>query len=253
MGLFSPSTEKVNILTHGQDQNLTRMNNLLFQNLGNPGPQYNGPMVPGMDSLQQSAISQAPSVMGMNPNISSALNQVLGGVGGQQEVNDMFRSSLGPARREFEDVLRNVGHRYGSTNGGSGALMEMAGDATANYGGQLNQLLGRLTYEDRQSNANRALQGVTAGIGVENQENANLASLFGMGDARRSIQGQLNQGQFQDWQQRQWTNNPALGLISPALGTQKYALTQEGGELGAGLGAVTGAITSGAGLYSMFQ
>jgi len=179
----------------------------------------------------------------LDPAYRQALNPALAGAGDPQGVRDRFQSALAPARLEFERTLQDVGQRYGDTWGASGALPEMASRATAEYGSNLNALLGELTYNDQQSARNRQLQGVQSGMQLQGMENQGIGNLYSMGEANRGLQGEQNMSDYARWMSGQWYNNPALGLLGPLLGTQAHAIgTQQGviPGMASGLGGLAG-------------
>lgn len=244
--------ERINLLTGGQSQLLNNITGTMNQEFGQAADVYGGQRVAGSNNMINSAFNMMPGAAQMDPAFQQAMTQALSGAGDAAGVENMYQRALQPARTEFNRALNDVASKYGGTWGQNGALPEMLGRATADYGGALNQLLGQLTYNDRQSAANRQVQAIPGALGIEQQQNANLASLFGMGSQQRAMDQQNLMGDYSQWQEGQWYNNPALGFLQPALGTQAYGIGQKQGLL-PGIGnMLAGGAKLGQGLMGMF-
>ena len=229
-------SEQQSTLTKSQRKVLNKLSDAVIPEIGVGAEVYQGPTVAGQNPLMQQAYNQAPQTFGLNQNIYDATNQALSGAGDPEGVRAMYESALDPARLEFQRALNQVGNQYGDTWGSSGALPEMLGRTTAEYGMGLNNLLGNLTYNDRQAGMDRQVSAIPQAIGLEQQENQNLAGLYGLGQEQRAIQEQGMQSDYSKWLSGQWYSNPALGLTQPILGTSGQVMTQDQGLVGAAQG-----------------
>jgi hypothetical protein len=222
MSAFGGSTQ-VDMLTPGQGRNLKSINNLLGDELGQAAPTYQGQRVADQNVNQLTAYGQMNNAAAPIPGMAGAMGDILSGAGNPDEVRSAFQGQLAPAQLEFQRMLNEVTNKYGDVNGGSGPMADMMGRSTAEYGMGLNNLLGQMTLNDQNQARDRQVMGVNAATNAR-AGNINAAnSMYNMGAAQ---QGQDQQGlaaEFAKWNEGQWTNNPALGLIGPALGTQAYA------------------------------
>jgi len=103
-----------------------------------------------------------------------------------------------------------------------------------------------LTYNDRNAAMNRQAGAIAPAAMAQQQGIEGMNSLYNMGMAE---QGQEQAGltsEYQRWLSGQWYNNPGLGLISPALGTQAMTMTNLAGLVPGTIGAVGGLASIGA-------
>lgn len=249
--LFGGS-DKIDILTGSQKKLLGSLSNIVQQNLGKPGEVYGGQTVAGINPAMQGVYNSASGVTQIDPNLTSAMATQLGGAGDPTAVRSMYNEALLPAQLDFQRTLRDVGARYGDTWGRTGALPEMLGRSTAEYGMGLNQLLGQLTYNDQQAALNRQGQALNPALALEQQQNQNLGIQYGLGQDQRTIEQEGLTSDYQKWLSGQWYNNPALGFIQPVLGTQANAIGQQTGLIPGIMNTANSAVQLGQGLMGLF-
>lgn len=227
MSLFG-GPARMDMMSFGQGQLFDSLQNLMNAELGQSANIYPGQITPGATANMQQAFRGAGQQLGApSQQYTGALNQLLGGAGNPDEVMAAYRGQLGASRQEFGDVQRDLRNRYGSSYGRSGALPQMEAQAAGRYGASQDALLGNLMLRDTQN----ARQGQLGALGAYNQgqmtQASNLQSLLGIGQAERGIQGQHNLEAMNRFDAGQWYNNPALGFMPMALGTQRYAMVDE--------------------------
>ena len=213
--------------------------------IGKPTEVYGGQSIAGRNPLLNSAVGGMPGAMGMNPNVQGALDQQLSGAGDPAGVRAMYEGALGPAQLEFQRALQQVGSNYGDTWGRSGAMPEMAGRTTAEYGMGLNQLLGQLTYQDRQAAMDRQAGAIPMATNVRDSNINALNAQYGMGTAERAIEQQALTGNANNWTAKQWYSNPALALGQGLMGIQNSAFMEQPGKVNMGIGAAAGLFSAG--------
>ena len=252
MSFITGSSGTQSILTGGQNKLLKDVTGYARNNLGRSVDVYQGSRIPGANANMQAAFGGAQDLSQANPNIMGAINQQLAGAGDPAGVRSMYESALAPARTEFDRTLQQVGSKYGDVWGSSGAHQDMVGRTVENYGNNLNSLLGNLTYNDRQAAMNRQLQAIPAAISGDQNQRMGLQSLLDIGQAERGVAAQGAAEDYEKWFAGQAYNNPWLGLIGPALGTQANVMTQTPGQLGGIVNAVTGGVNALSGLAGLF-
>lgn len=210
---------------------------------------YEGQITPDTPANTQAAFDSAGGLVGQNPEMTAAINDLLSGAGDPEGVRQFYEQSVvAPAEQEFDDALRVIDDRYGDTWGQTGAHQRMVGDAAARFGTGIGSVLGDLVYRDRNAARDRQYQGVQAGLGASQDFQNRLSTLAGLGDYERSLEADRLSGEYAQWQQRQPYNNPWLGLIAPTLGTQTFGYGEKPGLLEqamAGRKAFKGLFTTG--------
>lgn len=227
-------------LTRGQQDLLAHTTARADRGLTTGVDQYQGQLSPNANSLMNQSFNTASGITQQQPGMQSALQQQLAGAGNPQDVQNYYQSQLGASQNNFQEMMRGVRDRYGSTYGASGALPRMEGLALGQYGAEQDRLLGQLTYDDRNASRDRQLGGINAGIGMQQQNVANMAAQYGMGQNQRGLEAEQNAEAYQKWQAKQAYNNPWLQLLGPTLGTQALSSRQVGGIVPGTVGAIAG-------------
>lgn len=239
--LFGGADSKSN-LTAGQANLLNYLSDNVLADLKKGPNLYQGQMLADVTPNMTSALAGFQGAAQGNPNVDIALNSALSGVGDYGALMDTFNRQLGPAREEFNRTLEAVGNRYGATWGRTGAMPEMVGRATADYGNNLNATLGQMVYGDRQAALDRQLQAVPIANASRSSDMAALSGLFGAGQAERGLAQDYLTQDFNQFNAGQWYNNPALSLVGPVLGTQAKVATQKPGVV-QGIGMLAGGLS----------
>lgn len=243
MGLMDQvfgGSQSVPLLSGPQQKFMSTMYKKINPTIGKAAPTYTGQTVAGIDPLMQRAYAGMPAAAMDNPALDPAITNQLTGVGDPAAVSAMYEASLGPARLEFNRALDTVGARYGDVWGRSGALPEMVGRTTAEYGMGLNKLLADLTYADRQQGLNRQAAAIPLAMAQRQNNMAANAGLYSMGEANRAIQQQQLLGDYNNWNASQWYNNPAIPLGQSMLGVQTQGYVQQPGVFNQVVGAGQG-------------
>ena len=245
MSIFGGTTLK-NTLTKDQKGLIRTMADTLQSEWGQPADVYGGPTVAGRTGLMNLGLDMASGGNSMQPYINQASQQALSGAEDPAAVMARYQSALGPAQLEFQRAQNEIGNRYGSAYGTSGPMAEMMGRSAAEYGMGLNSLLGELTYNDRNAALDRQAGAIAPAAAAQTAGMQNIQDIYGMGEADRAVTGQEYASDYAKWLSGQWYNNPALGFISPVLGTQAKSGVQEGGLLPGLMGLVGGVANLGA-------
>lgn len=243
MGLMDQvfgGSQSVPLLSGPQQKFLSTMYKKINPTIGKPVDTYTGQTIAGIDPLQQRAYMGMSDAAAPNPMVGDALNSQLSGAGDPDVVRAMYESALGPARLEFNRALDTVGARYGDVWGRSGALPEMVGRTTAEYGMGLNNLLANLTYNDRQAGMQRQAAAIPMAMANRQNDMAAMAGLYEMGSANRAIKQQSLAGDYNNWNAQQWYNNPAIPLGQSMLGVQTQGYVQQPGVFNQVVGAGQG-------------
>lgn len=201
---------------------------LMRGQLGQSASTYGGQLVPNMNANTESVLGAAGGLLQGDPNRDAAIQSLLSGAGDPQGVRAYYQSQLAPAQKGFLDSLRVIDDRYGDTWGASGAHGKVVGDATANYGIGLNQLLGQLTYDDRNAARDRMSTGVSASLASSQDQMSRLGTLLGFGDYQRGLEGEKIAADYGQWQAAQAYNNPWLGFLGTTLGTAQQEAPRAG-------------------------
>jgi hypothetical protein len=241
--LFGGPTN-VSTMTNGQERILDSLTSQVAGQIGQPGPQYAGQRVADSTANQRLAFAGAPGASQQHPDLQSAITAALSGAGNPDEVRQLFQDSLGPANLAFDRQLNRVGNQFGDVYGKTGALPEMAGRATAEYGMGLNQLLGQLTYNDQNAARDRQAGSIAPAAMAQQQQMNSLKDLFNLGTAQQGLSQQQLMGQYSQWQDQQWENNPALDFLPLIMGTQANAIGNQ-------QGAIPGAVQAAGGLATI--
>ena len=244
MSIFGGTTLK-NTLTKDQKGLIRTMADTLQSEWGQPADVYGGPTVAGRTGLMNLGLDMASGGNSMQPYINQASQQALSGAEDPAAVMARYQSALGPAQLEFQRAQNEIGNRYGSAYGTSGPMAEMMGRSAAEYGMGLNSLLGELTYNDRNAARDRQAGAIAPAAGAQRAGMANIQDIYGMGEADRAVTQQGYASDYAKWLSGQWYNHPALGFISPALGTQANVGAQQQGALGPILGMAGGLVNMG--------
>jgi hypothetical protein len=222
MDFFKNEPADVNLLTGSQRRVLKQSGNILEQQLGQAGPVYQGPMVPGATPGMQNAFNANQGALNRGANVNPAINQMLSGQTDPAAVNQYYQKAfVQPAQQGFRNTMDTVAQRYGDTYGQSGGMMRGMGQASNDFNTNLSGQLAGLQFGERESARQRQGQGVQLGIGEQANYMNTLSSMLGIGGQERAIQGQQNQAEFAKWNAGQAYNNPWLqSLMGPVLGTQ---------------------------------
>lgn len=224
--------DKVSLLTGQQSKLLKNISKMARNNLGQGIDPYTGDISPGSNQEIQTAISGMYNALNPDQGRTDAINQLMSGAGDPEGVRQFYEQSvLAPSQQAFGDALRVVDDRYGDAWGTSGAHMRAVGDATSNFGIGIGSVLGDLVYQDRNAARDRQFGGVQASLADSQNTQGLLGNLFGAGDYQRGIQADQNAEALAKWEQAQAYNNPWLGLLAPALGTQAFGYGEQSGLL----------------------
>ena len=238
-------TEIKSALAPGQQTLLGSMTSTLNDLWMRPADVYRGQTVAPRTGLMNLGLDMAAGGNDMQPYINQASQHALSGAEDPAAVMARYQSALGPAQLEFQRAQNEIGNRYGSAYGTSGPMAEMMGRSAAEYGMGLNSLLGELTYNDRNAARDRQAGAIAPAAGAQRAGMANIQDIYGMGEADRAVTQQGYASDYAKWLSGQWYNNPALGFISPALGTQANVGAQQQGALGPILGMAGGLVNMG--------
>lgn len=201
---------------------------LMRGQLGKGVDAYGGQIVPGMNENTASVLGAASGLMTGDPNRDAAIQSLMSGAGDPEGVRAYYESQLAPSQKSFMDSLRVIDDRYGDTWGTSGSHGKVVGDATANYGIGMGQLLGQLTFDDRNAARDRMATGVSASFANSQDQMSRLGALLGFGDYQRGLEGEQLGADFSKWQTEQAYNNPWLGFLGTALSTAQPSAPQAG-------------------------
>jgi len=237
--LFGGSNN-IDILTNSQERLVNELSQRASEELGRPADVYQGPTVAPRTSAMNRGLQAQMENAQFSPGLSSAMEQALSGAGDPEGVRSVYDAALGPAQIEFQRALNSVSSRYGDTFGASGALPEMMGRSTAEYGAGLNSLLANLTFADRNEARDRQANAIAPSAAAQAQQFDQYGQLYAAGEADRAVTGQEYESEYNKWLSGQWYNNPALKLIGPALGTQTHGIGESDGILPAIGGAAGG-------------
>lgn len=240
--LFGGSEMKSN-LTAGQANLLNFLSDNVLSDLKKGPNLYQGQTLADVTPNMTNALAGYQGAAQANPNIDIALNSALSGVGDPASLMTAFNAQLGPAREEFNRTLEAVGNKYGTTWGRTGAMPEMVGRATADYGNDVTSMLGQMVFGHNQAALDRQLQAVPIANATRDSNMAALAGLFQAGATERGLTQDYLTEDFNKFNAGQWYNNPALSLVGPILGTQAKVATQKPGIM-QGTGALLGGIGS---------
>jgi hypothetical protein len=209
--------------------------------LGAGVPAYQGQIAPDANMLQQQAFRAAPDLLyQQQPGLQSAIQSALAGPGDFSDVNRLYRSQLSGARDALQDELRGIEARYGDTWGQSGALPAAVSDALQGFGRSQTELLGGLTYQDRQNALQRQLAGIGAAQAQQGQRRQDLNALLGIGSQQYALDAAQNAEAYQKWFGSQAYNNPWLRAASPILGTQAQTVQELKGIVPGVIGTLQG-------------
>jgi len=222
MGFFNNDPKDVNLLTGSQRRVLKQSGNILEQQLGQAGPVYQGPMVPGATPGMQQAFSASQGALNRGSNVQPAIDQMLSGQTDPAAVNRYYQQAfVQPAQQGFRNTMDTVASRYGDTHGQAGGMLRGMGQASNDFNTNLSGQLAGLQFGERESARQRQGQGVQLGIGEQQNYMNTLSQMLGIGGQQRAIEGQQNQADFARWDAGQAYNNPWLqALMSPVMGTQ---------------------------------
>lgn len=251
MSLFGGS-EKVDLLTAGQRSLLNDLTGRIQDNLGVAPETYGGPVVPGLSRQQSRGLGIADMVdPNRIPGLDGAISDMVAGRGaGPFDSEGYYRDAVyNPAKLALDDELRQIEARYGSSGGVAGGFGEAIGAGVARFGTGIGQVMADLAREERTLADARRSGGVQAAFGRSNDIASSAAALLGpIGGTERGVQAELNLGDLNAWQASQDYNNPWLGFVGPALGTQAYGIGQQQGII-PGIAGAAGALLGGAGSF----
>jgi hypothetical protein len=221
-------TDKIDLLTGGQQKLLKDLINTVRSEFGQGGPVYEGEIAPGATDLQRMGFNLAgQDIAGLQP----ALSSMLSGFSDPSAVQQYYQQAVAaPAQAQFQDIMRQVGGQFGGTYGQTGAVPKAMSDAGRRFATDLSSQLAGLQFNERQQALNRQQAAVPLALGARQSQ---LSQLLGAGGAQRAIQGQQNQEALSKWNMGQAYNNPwVTGFLSPALNTQAFGYANEPGTLG---------------------
>lgn len=236
MSLTKKKKESVKQISTLTDQQRAILDSLTGQIAGQVGQgitPYGGQIAAGVSPLQQQAFDMA-GAFGSTPEAMArggALQQIMAGTpafqASPQEYERAYAQGVeAPALAQWNrDIIPQILHQYGS-GGTAGAVYDMLGrsgaDLATNLAGQRAQY--RLQgLHDQQGALEAAAGRRLAGIEASGRESLMpLAVTSQMGDVQRGItQDQLGED-YLKWSSAQPYNNPWLGFLAPALGTQAF-------------------------------
>lgn len=235
--------DSISNLTGGQAELLDFLSGNVIADLKRGPNLYQGQMLADVTPNMMKALAGFQGAAQANPNIDAALNSALSGVGDPASLMTAFNAQLNPAREEFNRTLESVGNRYGTTWGRTGAMPEMVGRATADYGNDVTSMLGQMVFGHNQAALDRQLRAVPIANDARSANMAALSGLFGAGQAERGLAQDYLTQDFNQFNAGQWYNNPALSMVGPVLGTQAKVATQKPGIV-QGIGALAQGIGS---------
>ncbi len=231
MASFLGGTEKTSLLTGPQNRTLRSLNELMSSQLGRSAPVYEGQITPDATGNQLAAFQGVQGLAGQAGQAQPAINDMLQGQSVDGFNGEQYRKEaiIDPANLAYQDALEQMEAQYGGSWGQTGGFQDIMQKETARYGVGLGQTLADFAMNERDTANQQRAAGVDANFGqTENLANAYQAQL-GMGGEERSIAGQQSSEDYNKWQAEQAYNNPWLGFLGPALGTQAFSVGQEQG------------------------
>lgn len=234
-------SQSVDVLTRGQKRLLNDLTGMLQGELGQAGPQYDGPLAPGLSGAQRQGLGIAEVLgSGSIPGVDSAISDMVAGRGaGEFDADTYFTQAvLNPAQQALDDEMRAIEARYGAQN--SGGFANALGEGVARFGTNIGAQMADLAREERGLADARRAAGVSASFGRNQDLASTAAALMGpIGGIERGVEADLNLADLNKWQQGQAYNNPWLGFMGPALGTQAFGVGQQQGWLPGIAGAMS--------------
>lgn len=227
------TTKQVSTLTEGQRAILDSLTTQIQAQMGQGITPYSGQIAAGVSPLQQQAFDLA-GALGTTPEAMArggALQQIMAGTPAYQASPEEYERAYAqgveaPAMAQWSrDIIPQILHQYGS-GGTAGAVYDMLGrsgaDLATNLAGQRAQY--RLQgLHDQQAALEAAAGRRLGGIEASAQESLRpILATGAMGEVQRGItQDQLGED-YLKWSTAQPYNNPWLGFLAPALGTQAF-------------------------------
>lgn len=245
---------------------------LVQGNIGRPGPQYGGQLVPGVSPLQQAGFDVAGGLppiasggmqlgaqmsAGLDPGgpgrIAAGAESAMGDILSPMDAGaarDYWQGSfVDPAMRNLtERILPAVSERYAGagTHGAvsGGGFGRAIGRATGDVATGLNAQLGQILFGADQAARNRQLGGVNAATSAallpsriaasgEVLGGDALSRMLGIGGMQRGISGEQLGEQYQKWESSQAYANPYLQFMSTVMGQPGNTIVGQGQGPGA--------------------
>jgi len=226
-------SQTVDVLTRGQRSLLNSLTGDLQGQLGQGVPAYQGQITPDATANQLAAFQGVGGLGALfgeyDPQIASML---AGESAGDFNAEDYAQQAIyNPALLAYEDAQRDLEAKYGGSWGQTGGYQDIMQKGAARFATGIGEELADFSmYQQDTANAQRGL-----GVDASQQRTRNLADTYDQmldfGNEERSIAGQSLGEDFNRWQAEQDYNNPWLGFLGPALGTQPYAVGQQPGWL----------------------
>lgn len=231
LGSMFGGSEEVDLLTGRQRGLIRDLSIQLEGEIGQSGPVYEGQITPDATANQQLAFDNVGGLLGQanqaDPQIQAMLQgQSANGIDPAQYAQE---SIYDPAKLAYDDAREEMEAMYGGSWGQTGGYQDIMQKGAARFGvGIGNEMAEFARYQQDTGNQNRAM-GVDASFGQTRNLADTYGTLLGVGGEERSIEGQRNNEDLSRWQQGQDYNNPWLGFLGPALGTQAFAIGQQEG------------------------
>lgn len=233
--------------TLAQSGLLQQLIGFLSGEVGQPGPQFGGEIVPPADPLQELAFAGAES-FGTDQTAQAqdaALLRLLQAEPAFQAdpaLREEFfqKQILQPATRDFDRVvLQRLDERFGAAGlADSGVRADATSQSLSDFFGDLEGIRAELAFEDDRRvgvSQERALDRLQFAVPQASNLGINrLNVLSGAGQQRRSISAQQNQEAYNRFLAEQPIFNPAIPLLFQAIGQGVGTASQTNAVLGAG-------------------
>lgn len=215
---------------------------LLLPEIGQPGPQYAGDLVPGASQLQEQAFGAVAGLPGSAQAGArdDALMRLLSGE--PSFTGDVFQQAIAaPTLQQFErDILPLINRSLAARGVANSEIRAKAlGQAAADVNQQLLGARSTLEFNSRESALSRLLPAIEASLGTQI---APIQLAANVGATQRDIAGQQSADAYRKFLETQPLFSPALGL-TPLLLNQPVPAPQSssGGGFGGGfLGGLVG-------------
>lgn len=212
--------KQVATLTREQRELLDRLTGFVGTQLGRGLKLPSGVgVIPGLTDLQQSGLSRASS-FGEGTAGRSRDQAIQGLLGfGDTAASSFDEAVLAPTVRQFNtEIVPGLAERFAGT-GATGALSRELGTAGRDLGTNIAAQRGLFLASDR----DRALQALQSGVGLSAaNELLPIQTRLSAGGIERGVGVEQASGDLNRFLLQHPAFNPALGLLSPALGTQAF-------------------------------
>lgn len=260
----SPNLKKVDLLTPGQQRLLDKTINLANRGLSGDYDVYGRQIGGGRNQLHKAFFDQVRGLFG-TPQQSLMNDTAARLMSGQPayEIDptarqDLYESQFKiPAMRQFrEETLPQVSEFYNARGlGRSGQHERALLDSGERLAEGLGGIQAGLMYADEEARrqslenaANRSISGVQLGLGIGQQNLANIGALGGAAELKRGLRAERRGEAYQKWMAQQPYANPYLGFLNTGLGTQAYGFYNQPGQAGV-LGNILSLVGAGIGGY----